>query len=131
MSALLTRLRGDRGAQAVEFAILVLPLLYLLYGAIAFGFTLNAQETATQIAREGARAAAICGVSGGCTATANARMTSAAPSGFTIVSTTVTECASATADATVVVVTQPPLTFVPFLTSSTSITGKATTPCGG
>jgi len=45
----------DRGATAVEFA-LVLPLLLLLVcGIIDFGRALNAQITLTQAAREGAR----------------------------------------------------------------------------
>jgi Flp pilus assembly protein TadG len=128
----LRRLReDDRGVQAVEFALISLPLLYLLYGAISFGFTLNAQETATQLAREGARVAAICGTGANCTSSAQARVAAAAPGGFTIVSTTVTPCASPTSDASVIVETRPPLNFIPFLTSGTRIRGEATTPCGG
>jgi hypothetical protein len=49
----------DRGAAAVEFA-LVLPLLLLLvFGIIDFGRALNAQVTLTQAAREGARLVAL------------------------------------------------------------------------
>ncbi len=49
----------DRGATAVEFA-LVLPLLLLLvFGIIDFGRALNAQITLTQAAREGARLEAL------------------------------------------------------------------------
>ena len=49
----------DRGAAAVEFA-LVLPLLLLIvFGIIDFGRLLNAQLTLTQAAREGARLAAV------------------------------------------------------------------------
>jgi Flp pilus assembly protein TadG len=129
---ILRRLRNnDRGAQAVEFALISLPLLYLLYGVIAFGFTLNAQITASHLAREGARAAAICGTGSGCSGTAGSRIAAATPAGFSIVSTSITACSSPTGDATVVVTTQPPLAFVPFLTGSTAINGKASTPCGG
>lgn len=128
--------RGDdRGASAVEFAIISIPLLTLVYGGIAFGFTLNAQETATQLAREGARAAAICGAppATGCQQAAQNRITAATPAGFTVdwSNSTITTCTSDTGDATVVVETHPPLDFLPFLTSSTAIRGKATTPCGG
>lgn len=49
----------DRGAAAVEFA-LVLPLLLLIvFGIIDFGRALNAQITLTQAAREGARLDAV------------------------------------------------------------------------
>jgi Flp pilus assembly protein TadG len=49
----------DRGAAAVEFA-LVLPLLLLIvFGIIDFGRALNAQITLTQAAREGVRLAAL------------------------------------------------------------------------
>ena len=49
----------DRGASAVEFA-LVLPLLLLIvFGIIDFGRALNAQITLTQAAREGARLDAV------------------------------------------------------------------------
>jgi Flp pilus assembly protein TadG len=130
---LLARLRReDKGAQAVEFALISLPLLWLLYGGISFGFVLNAQETATQLAREGARAAAICGTAAGCDTTAISRMNAAKPNGFTVVGTpSVTVCTSGTGDATVIVTTRPPLYFIPFLDSNTAIRGKATTPCGG
>ena len=45
----------DRGAAAVEFALLLPLLLLLVFGIIDFGRALNAQVTLTQAAREGAR----------------------------------------------------------------------------
>jgi len=45
----------DRGAVAVEFAILLPVLLLLVFGIIDFGRALNAQIALTQAAREGAR----------------------------------------------------------------------------
>jgi Flp pilus assembly protein TadG len=45
----------DRGAAAVEFALLLPVLLLIVFGIIDFGRALNAQITLTQAAREGAR----------------------------------------------------------------------------
>ncbi|MDA8318644.1 MAG: pilus assembly protein [Actinomycetota bacterium] len=46
---------GDRGATAVEFALLLPMLLLIIFGVIDFGRALNAQITLTQAAREGVR----------------------------------------------------------------------------
>ncbi|GAA5102533.1 TadE/TadG family type IV pilus assembly protein [Haloechinothrix salitolerans] len=51
--------RDDRGAAAVEFAIVLPVLLLLVFGIIDFGRALNAQVTLTQAAREGARLEAL------------------------------------------------------------------------
>ena len=52
-------LRNERGAAAVEFA-LVLPLLVLLvFGIVEFGRAYNAKVTLTHAVREGARALAV------------------------------------------------------------------------
>jgi Flp pilus assembly protein TadG len=53
------RTTSDRGAAAVEFALLLPLLLLLLFGIIDFGRALNAQITLTQAAREGARLTAL------------------------------------------------------------------------
>lgn len=49
----------DRGAAAVEFALLLPLLLFIVFGLIDFGRALNAQITLTQAAREGARVDAL------------------------------------------------------------------------
>ena len=49
----------DRGAAAVEFALLLPMLLLLVFGIIDFGRALNAQIVLTQAAREGSRLAAL------------------------------------------------------------------------
>jgi Flp pilus assembly protein TadG len=55
-----TPIRGrDRGAAAVEFALLLPLLLLIVFGIIDFGRMLNAQITLTQAAREGARLEAL------------------------------------------------------------------------
>jgi len=51
--------RKERGAVAVEMAIVLPLLLLILLGIIEFGRALNVQVSLTQAAREGARYAAI------------------------------------------------------------------------
>jgi Flp pilus assembly protein TadG len=53
--------RSDRGAAAVEFALLLPLLVLLVFGMIDFGRAINAQITITQAAREGARVLALPG----------------------------------------------------------------------
>ena len=53
--------RGDQGAAAVEFALVLPVLVLILFAIIDFGRMLNAQITLTEAAREGARAGAILG----------------------------------------------------------------------
>src|SRR5690349_22927626 len=45
----------DRGAAAIEFALLFPLLMLIVFGIIDFGRALNAQITLTQAAREGVR----------------------------------------------------------------------------
>ena len=49
----------DRGATAVEVALLMPILLFLVMGVIDFGRAMHAQITITQAAREGVRVAAL------------------------------------------------------------------------
>lgn len=51
--------RTDRGAAAVEMALVTPLLLLMLFGIIDFGRMLNAQITLTEAAREGARAVSL------------------------------------------------------------------------
>ncbi len=51
--------RAERGAAAVEFALVLIPLIVLLLGIIEFGYIFNQQLTVTNAAREGARVLAI------------------------------------------------------------------------
>lgn len=88
----------DRGAAAVEMA-LVLPLIvFLVFGIIDFGRMFNAQITLTEAAREGARATSLGQA-------AEPRVT-AATQGLGAVTTTITQCPGGVApdaDAQVVV----------------------------
>jgi Flp pilus assembly protein TadG len=60
-----TRIRqvrhGDRGAAAVEFAIIVPLLITLVFGIINFGAWFGQQLALNQAVREGARAAVVAG----------------------------------------------------------------------
>lgn len=51
--------RSERGAAAVEFALVLLPLALLVFGIIEFGLLLNKQISVANGAREAARYAAI------------------------------------------------------------------------
>jgi Flp pilus assembly protein TadG len=80
--------RRDRGASAVEFALLLPVLLLLLFGIVDFGRAINAQITLTQAAREGARVAAL----GQSAASVQNRVTTAAAPLLSPVPATVTTC---------------------------------------
>ena len=97
---------ADRGAAAVEFALLLPLLLLLVFGIIDFGRAINAQITLTQAAREGARLAAL-------SQSNVVSRTQAAATGLSGVTVTVTACPSgggAASDATVQV--SYPFTFL-------------------
>ena len=79
----------DRGAVAVEFALLLPVLLLIVFGIIDFGRALNAQITLTQAAREGARLAAL----GDTTAQVQSRATAAATGLSNVTVTVVQACA--------------------------------------
>lgn len=53
------RLHSDSGAVAVEFALVMVPLLLILFGIIDFGFAFDNQLAVTAAAREGARTMAV------------------------------------------------------------------------
>ena len=49
-------LAGEKGAAAVEFALVFLPLIILIFGAIEFGLVMYNKQIITNASREGARA---------------------------------------------------------------------------
>jgi Flp pilus assembly protein TadG len=55
----------DRGAAAVEFALLVGPLVMLIFGSIEFGLAVQAKTLLENSAREGVRMASLVGASDG------------------------------------------------------------------
>jgi Flp pilus assembly protein TadG len=60
--------RTDRGAAAVEFALIAPILLTLVFGIVDFGRAMYVYNVLTAGMREGARAAAVAGIAGGVTA---------------------------------------------------------------
>ncbi|WP_181905883.1 TadE/TadG family type IV pilus assembly protein [Microbacterium bovistercoris] len=55
----MTWTRNERGAAAVEFAFIMLPLMLIVLGIIQFGLLFNAQVSVSNAAREAARVMAI------------------------------------------------------------------------
>jgi len=53
------RRRGEAGAAAVEFALVLIPLLLLVFGIIEFGFILYDKQIITNASGVGARAGTI------------------------------------------------------------------------
>jgi Flp pilus assembly protein TadG len=55
----MSRFRSDSGAVAVEFALVVIPLILMLMGVIDFGRAYTQQISLSAAAREGARVMAV------------------------------------------------------------------------
>ncbi|PZS32134.1 MAG: hypothetical protein DLM58_10355 [Pseudonocardiales bacterium] len=140
--------RNDRGAAAVEFALVCLPLLVLVSAIVQFGIAYNRQVTLTQSARVGARLAAVCGAAVCSNGTDVAASTKSAAAGLDTSQMTLnfqycprpgtcnaspSYCPSggATSGNQQLIITYPYQFLQPVLTSSITITGRASTPCGG
>lgn len=54
-----SRRRNDSGASAVEFALIVPLLCFLLFAIISYGYMLSFRQAVSQAAAEGARKAAV------------------------------------------------------------------------
>jgi Flp pilus assembly protein TadG len=129
----------ERGAAALEFA-LVLPLLVMmLFGIIDFGRLLYAQVTLTQAAREGARQDALANALALSTGTIQSSTAAAASNlGLTASNVTVTPCPAGSTQTTQAVVTvtytfsfDTPLISLVGLPSTKTITGTGYMPCQG
>jgi Flp pilus assembly protein TadG len=139
------RFRDDRGAQAVEFA-LIAPIVLLLIGALfQFGLMFNAQVTVTQAAREGVRIAALHPLSASCNATCIyalviPKTVDGAP-GLTLDDTAtpantqikITPCEAGSDQTTdaVVIISYKSNLAAPLLDQTVTVHGKAHMPCGG
>lgn len=86
------RAGGDRGAAAVEFALVVPILLTLFFGIIDGARAYNAQITLSEAAAEGARALAVGGSAVQARAAANAALVGSSLSASSVSFPTVTVC---------------------------------------
>jgi Flp pilus assembly protein TadG len=77
------RLRQERGAAAVEFAIVVSLLVMLVFGVLEFGLAFWQVQNLRSATREGARAAAVRGTTTQVSDALVKASTGSLPSGFT------------------------------------------------
>ena len=124
--------RRDRGAAAVEMA-LVLPLLIsMLFGVIDFGRLFNAEIQLSQAAREGARVAALGATAGDPVARAIAAAPAAGFGGGGPITGTAIVCPAApAAGADGVVTVRFAFTFFLPLLPDRTLTQTARMRCGG
>jgi Flp pilus assembly protein TadG len=117
--------RDERGAAAVEFGLLLFPLILILLGIVEFGRGYNAKITLTHAAREGARAAAV----GKPFSEVQTTVTAAATS---LTGVTVDPIGTCTPGAPVTVTVRYPFTYdTPLFGGTVSLTSKGTMRCGG
>ncbi|WP_251046553.1 TadE/TadG family type IV pilus assembly protein [Arthrobacter sp. ISL-85] len=125
------RVKGEseRGAAAVEFAILLPLLLMLVLGVIEFGRAYNTQLTLTNAARDGVRVMAI---GNNPTAAATAVQTAAASISTTIPASAVTVSPTVCSTGVQVTVTvNYTLSSITGIAGPFAMTGKGVMLCGG
>lgn len=126
----------DRGAIAVEMALLLPVLILLLLGIMEFGRAYNAQVTLTNAAREGVRVMAITNVRADArTAATNAmstlKVTSTNPTFTFATSPTATSPAVCAAGRQVSMTITYTLDSLTGIAGPFSMTGKGVMQCGG
>jgi len=119
----------DRGAVAVEFALVLVPLVLVVFGMIDFGRALYTQITLDHVVREGVRIAAL-----GSNPTGDGQWVSdlLTPAGLTAGNVTSTVCGTgyATVEATHQFSFVTPLpALVPGLASTLTLRGTAVAKC--
>jgi Flp pilus assembly protein TadG len=128
------RRRGERGAAAVEFALVSIPLFLLLFGIIQFGWAFYSQISISQAAREGARYASLqVPCSGTCVTDTKTRVINNAGPAVTVTATNITVSPTCVAGSTQSTSTTVTVHYqVKFaLLFTLTLTGKASSPCGG
>jgi len=121
-------LSDERGAAAVEFALVFPLLIVLLFGIIEFGAMYNAQLMVTGAAREGARSMAVTGDA----ATAKLATIDAATGVALTASDIVVSAATCAAGTNVTVtITHDQHFLTGMFGASVDLSGKATRRCNG
>ncbi|TDL46985.1 TadE/TadG family type IV pilus assembly protein [Kocuria rosea] len=126
----MSRFRSERGAAAVEFALVLPILVAVLLGIVEFGRAYNAQITITHAAREAARTMAVQDDP----AAARTAARNAAPSLNPALTDAQINVAPAdcTAGATTTITVQHNVTFISgWFGPGVNLTGTAAMRCGG
>lgn len=129
----------ERGAAAVEFALVLPILLAVVFGIVEFSWTFNQQISLTNAARESARYMAIHYAETGAEATAISQGLAAAPSAVGATIAIASECAPTTpshdplAVTATATLTAPGITgwFAPIFGSGLTLTSESRMICGG
>jgi len=126
------RMRGERGASAVEFAFIVPLLIVLVLGIAEFGRGFQVQGTISAAAREGVRAMALQNDAAAARSVVKNAASSLKP-GLTDTQITITTCPSTGIGSTYVRVTiKYPMPFLTkFFGSGVDLTGTGVMRCYG
>ena len=129
----MTKARGERGAAAVEFALVVPLLLILVLGIAEFGRAYNISTTLASAAREGARTMALQNSASEARTAAQGAATGISLSASQITVTPSSCPTSSTGSTTLVTVSITyPMTFVTgLLGSSITLKGTGVMRCNG
>jgi Flp pilus assembly protein TadG len=121
--------RSERGAAAVEFALILPVLLVLVLGIVEFGHAFQVQAQLSSAARDGARSAAL----GNTATTARTQVKNSASTlnpAITDTQITVGTCQTAATPPTVTVTVAYRMPFwTGFFGSGVNLTGKGVMPC--
>ncbi|MFI7482200.1 TadE/TadG family type IV pilus assembly protein [Kocuria sp. M1R5S2] len=123
----MSRWRSERGAAAVEFALVLPILLTLVLGTIEFGRAYNVQISLTHAARETVRSMAISNNWPNAVSRGRAAAPSLVPADMQF-SANPTNCTPGTM---IQVTVKYPLNTITGIASSMTLSGKAAMRCGG
>ena len=123
----MNRWLSERGAAAVEFALILPILLLLVLGTIEFGRAYNVQISLTHAARETARTMAITGAWTNAVTKGKASAPSLVPADMTFSASP----ASCTPGTMVEVTIKYPLNTITGINPDMTLDGKAAMRCGG